>query len=59
MVAQIARKVFHVPRVMARVFDPKREEIYRDLGIETVCPTSIAGDIFLESLGRVEKESGQ
>ena len=59
MVAQVARKVFQVPRVMARVFDPKREEIYRDLGIETVCPTSIAGDIFLESLGRVEKEIGQ
>ncbi len=50
MVAQIAKKIFHVPRVIARVFDPKREEIYRDLGIETVCPTSIAGDVFMELL---------
>lgn len=50
MVAQIAKKIFHVPRVMARVFDPKREELYRALGIETICPTSIAGDVFLESL---------
>jgi len=47
MVAQIAKKLFHVPRVMARVFEPKREEIYRDFGIEAVCPTSISGDIFL------------
>ena len=50
MVAQIARKLFRVPRVMARVFETKREEIYRDFGIETICPTSIAGDVFLESL---------
>jgi trk system potassium uptake protein TrkA len=50
MIAQVARKLFRVPRVMARVFEPKREEIYRDLGIETICLTSIAGDVFLESL---------
>ncbi len=50
MVAQIARRIFYVPRVMARVFDPKREEIYRDLGVETISPTSIAGDEFLKAL---------
>jgi len=50
MVAQIARRIFRVPRVMARVFDPKREEIYRDLGVETISPTSIAGDEFLKAL---------
>jgi len=50
MVAQVARKVFRVPRVMARVFEPEREKIYRDFGIETICPTSISGDVFLESL---------
>lgn len=50
MVAQIAKKLFQVPRVMARVFQPKREKIYLDLGIETVCPTSIAADLFLKSI---------
>ena len=52
MVAQAAKKIFRVPRVIARVFEPKREEIYRDLGIETICPISIAGDILLKSLMR-------
>jgi len=52
MVAQIARKLFHVPRVMARVYDPQQAEIYRDFGIEAICPTSIAGDVFLQSLVR-------
>jgi len=50
MVAQVAKKLFQVPRVMARVFQPKREKIYVDLGIETVCPTSIAADVFLKSI---------
>ncbi len=45
MVAQIAKKIFHAPRVMARVYIPEREHIYRALDIETICPTSIVGDL--------------
>ena len=48
MVAQIARNIFNVPRVMARVFDPKRAEIYQDFGIQGICPTVMAGEAFLE-----------
>lgn len=50
MIAQIAKSFFHVPKVMARVFDPKREKIYRDFDIATICPTTFAGDLFLESI---------
>ena len=50
MIAQVAKTIFHVPKVMARVFDPSREKIYREFGIETICPTSLAGDLFLESM---------
>jgi trk system potassium uptake protein len=50
MVAQIARELFNVPHVLARVFDPKREEIYAQLGIETICPTSVAVEMFLLAL---------
>lgn len=50
MAAQVAKKVFQVPRVMARVFDPKRGDVYRDLGVETICPTSISGDFLMQSL---------
>jgi trk/ktr system potassium uptake protein len=39
MSAQIAQLVFHVPRVVARLYDPVREETYRTLGLETVSPT--------------------
>lgn len=52
MVAQIAKNLFHIPRVIARIFNPEKEKIYKNLGIETICPTSITGDMFLESIIR-------
>ena len=39
MAAQVAREVFGVSRVMCRIYDPLRDEIYRNLGLETICPT--------------------
>jgi len=50
MVAQVAGKIFGVSRVLARVLDPKREEVYAQLGIETVCPTSVAAEMFLRAV---------
>lgn len=50
MVAQVSRRVFDVPHVLARVFDPKREEVYAQLGIETICPTSVAAELFLRAV---------
>jgi trk system potassium uptake protein TrkA len=49
MTAQIARKIFRVPRVLARIFDPKREQAYRSLEIETVCPTLMAAQSLLRA----------
>jgi trk system potassium uptake protein TrkA len=41
MSAQIAKLVFHVPHVVARLYDPVREETYNTLGLDTVSPTII------------------
>ena len=38
--ARIARNVFHVPRVVARLFDPRKAEIYRRLGLMTISSTT-------------------
>lgn len=38
--ARIARNIFHVPRVVARLFDPRRAEIYSRLGIFTISSTT-------------------
>lgn len=50
MVAQVAITVFNVPKVIARVFDPAREAIYREFGIDTVSPTKLAADIFMQHI---------
>lgn len=34
--ARVARDEFRVPKVVARIYDPRRADIYRDLGIPTV-----------------------
>ena len=34
--ARTARDEFQVPKVIARIYDPRRADIYRDLGITTV-----------------------
>ena len=39
MAAQIARHIFEVPRVVCRIYDPIREELYHELGLETTSPT--------------------
>lgn len=38
--ARLAREVFHVPRVVARVVDPHKAEIYQRLGLRTISTTT-------------------
>ena len=35
---RMAQQIFRVPRVVARVYDPRKAEIYRRLGLQTVSP---------------------
>jgi trk system potassium uptake protein TrkA len=36
LVARIAGRLFHVPKVVARLHDPRKAEIYRRLGVQVV-----------------------
>ena len=42
MIAQLARDMFHVKRVIARLYDPERESVYQELGIDTICPAVLS-----------------
>lgn len=42
MAAQIARELFRVQRVIARLYDPDRECVYREFGIDTICPAVLS-----------------
>jgi trk system potassium uptake protein TrkA len=52
MVGQVASKICRVPNVFARVFNPKRVETFQELGIQTICPPLIAGEILLGIIGK-------
>ena len=38
--SKIAKDVFHVPKVVTRIYDPRRAKIYRRSGISTVAPVA-------------------
>jgi trk system potassium uptake protein TrkA len=40
VVARVARQIFRVPRVVARLYDPRKAEIYRRLGLQTITPVT-------------------
>jgi trk system potassium uptake protein TrkA len=50
MSCQIAKHVFNVPRVICRIYDPLREEMYAALGLETISPTKIFAQLLKERI---------
>ncbi len=52
MAAQMATHLFGVPRSLCRIYDPIREEIYRNLGLETISPTLVGARLLKETLDR-------
>ena len=50
MGSQMARELFHVPRVITRIYDHDREDTYHALGLETICPTEESARLFEEIL---------
>ncbi len=49
-VGQIVKDFFKVPRVIARISDPQRETVFESFGLQTVCPTNMAGDKLVAAL---------
>lgn len=60
MAAQIAHQVYRVPKVITRINDPIRAEAYRELGIVTICGTTILSgllrDYVAEGVWAIEKD---
>lgn len=52
MVGQVARRMLGVRKVIARVSEPEREEVFYELGLDTICPATIVSDEIVESLRR-------
>ena len=50
MAAQIAKHIFNVPRVVCRIYDPLRQELYSTLELEAFSPTTIFAQMLKEKL---------
>ncbi len=50
MVCQIASQVYHVDRVLARIYDPRRSNVFTQFGLHTVCPTNLSVDAIYSML---------
>ncbi len=46
--ARLAKHVFRVPRVVARVYEPRKAEIYRRFGLQTISPISLGAERLAE-----------
>lgn len=49
-VGQIVKNFFGVPKVIARISDPDREVVFQSFGLQTVCPTNMAGEKLVSAL---------
>lgn len=41
-IAQVAKEVYQVDKVIARLYDPERECVYQEFGIDTICPAVLS-----------------
>lgn len=55
-VAQTASRLFDIPSVTARVSDPRKEGIFAEFGINTVCPLTLAGDVLIDQIANPPHE---
>jgi len=58
LVAQIAKKLFGIQHVIARLCDPERECVYQEFDIDTICPAALSMKEIGKLLGTFEYEEG-
>ncbi|AHB12815.1 MULTISPECIES: TrkA family potassium uptake protein [Dehalococcoides] len=50
MAAQIAKKIFNVPKVVCRIYDPLRRDLYTLLGLDAISPTTIFAQMLKDKI---------
>jgi trk system potassium uptake protein TrkA len=50
MAAQIAKKIFNIPKVLCRIYDPLRKDVYEALGLDAVSPTTVFAQLLRDKL---------
>ena len=55
MASQIAKEIFNIKKVVCRIYDPIRDSTYREMGMETICPTLVGAEMLFNSLTNSKK----
>ena len=52
LASQKAKIQFKVPKVVCRLYDPVQKDLFRDLGLETVTPTTVTIELLKDAIER-------
>jgi len=52
LAAQKARHLFNIPKVVCHMDDPLRQELYNDLGLLAISPTTVVSEMVIEAIHR-------
>jgi trk system potassium uptake protein TrkA len=58
VIAQIAKRRYNVPKVIARILDPLRADWYERQGVHTICPTKVAIEMLEREVRAAAAEQG-
>lgn len=54
MVSQLAKEIFKIPIVIARIYDPNRKDVFSHFGIHTICPTNLTVSSVISAISNVK-----
>lgn len=57
MVAQIAKEIYKVPKVLARIEDPEKETVFQQYGLNSVCSTLLTLDAAVSAIDGYEEQN--
>lgn len=53
LISQVAKNIYKVPKVVARVYDPENIELFESFNIDIVCPMKITMEKLIEEFKEV------
>ena len=60
MVSQLAKEFYNVPKVLTRIYDPLRKNVFKQFGLHTISPTALTVDIIEQVInGKSIEEANQ
>ncbi|MBD5115535.1 MAG: TrkA family potassium uptake protein [Ruminococcaceae bacterium] len=57
MVAQIAKEIYKVPKVLAGIEDPEKEAVFQQYGLNSVCSTLLTLDAVVSAIDGYEEQN--